>query len=365
MPYRLIAAICLLSFCLGGRPVFAQKAGMAIPVIAAPVVQEGFADHVEALGTTRANETVAVTANVTEIVTEIHFEDGVHVRQGDVLVTLDKSEEEGDLKAAEALLAERKAAYKRARDLERQQALSTATLEEREASLRQVEGDIKAIKARIEDRTIRAPFDGILGLREVSIGALVRPGDRITTIDDLSRIKVDFDVPAVFLRNLKRGLEIEGEVDGFPGQVFRGVVQTVDTQVDPVTRSVKVRAVLPNEDEILKPGLLMHITLYMNPRQVLLVPEEALIQRESKVYVYVIGGDGEKTVVRQREVAIGQRRPGEVEVLSGLQAGEYVVTHGTLNMADGVEVNVRAVEEDGESLQKMITTQNPAAGEAE
>src|SRR5690606_8788421 len=126
------------------------------------------------------------------------------------------------------------------------------------------------IKARLDKLIIAAPFDGILGLREVSIGALVQPGDQITTIDDLSQIKVDFEVPAVFLSALQPGLPIAGKVSAFQSREFTGEVRTVNTQVDPVTRTVRVRAVLPNPDLILKPGLLMTITLYKDQRQALL-----------------------------------------------------------------------------------------------
>lgn len=347
-----LAAIVLLppAVWAQGRP----QAQQAPQVIVASVTQREFSDTVEALGTTRANETVRITANVTEIVTEIHFEDGQHVKKGDVLIVLDKSEEEADLKAAKAQLTERKSAYDRARGLESQQALSRATLQERQAALRQVEGEIAAIEARIGDRTIRAPFDGVLGLRNVSLGALVRPGDLVTTIDDLSQIKVDFDVPSLFLNDLRPGLEITGHVEAFGDRSFSGQVNTVGTQVDPVTRTVTVRAVLPNPDETLKPGLLMTIGLHKNVRQAIVVPEAALVQRDSRVLVLVVEEAEGKTVARMREIRIGSRIPGAAEVTAGLAEGDRVVTHGAEGLSDGQAVVIRGEQKPGQPLQELL-----------
>lgn len=342
----------------GAHAAEPKAAPSGLPVIVAPAQKTDFADMVEALGTTRANETVTITAVVAGPVTEIKFEDGERVAKGDVLLTLEKSEEEANLKSARALLEERTASYRRAQDLERQQALSTATLKERQALLRQIEGEIEAIQSRINDRIIRAPFDGILGLRNVSPGALVRPGDAITTLDDLSRIKVDFDVPSVFLKDIRPGLRVEGRVEAFGDNVFRGEVSTVGTQVDPVTRTVRVRAVLPNPDGVLKPGLLMSIVLFKNPRQALLVPEKALVQRESKFFVFAAASRDGKPVAVQKQVSIGSRVPGRVEITSGLKEGERVIVHGLMQVRNGQEISVRAVDEGGQSLDELLKQRN-------
>lgn len=356
-----------LTLSLSPHQATAQPGGPQgpLPVIVAPVtVDNVFTDRAEALGTTKSNETVDITANVTEIVKEIHFEDGQQVEAGDLLVTLEKSEEEADIKAAQSLLDERKAAYKRAQGLERQQALSTATLEEREALLRQIEGDIEAIQSRISDRVIKAPFNGILGLRNISPGALVRPGDLITTIDDLSRIKVDFDVPSVFLSALKPGLKIEGKTEAFADRVFTGTIETLGTRIDPVTRTVTARAIIPNEDGLLKPGLLMNIILYKNVRSAILAPEETLIQRGKKFFVFKIEErDGTLTAAEQ-EVKTGNRTPGMVEIIEGLTPDERVIVHGLMQVKDGSEVEIRAVEEEHQTLEELLKQNEPAAGES-
>lgn len=355
-----------LIFYLAPNPATAQPKGPQgpMPVIVAPVmVDENFSDRTEALGTAKSNETVDITANVTEIVKEIHFEDGQQVQEGDILVTLEKSEEEAGLKAARALLDERKASYKRAQDLERQQALSTATLEEREALLRQIEGDIEAIQSRIDDRVIKAPFDGILGLRNISPGTLVRPGELITTIDDLSRIKVDFDVPSVFLSALKPGLKVEGKTEALGDRIFSGVIDTVNTRVDPVTRTVTARAIISNEDGFLKPGLLMNIVLYKNPRTALLAPEEAIIQRGKKFFVFKAENRDGKTIAAEQEVKTGSRTPGMIEITEGLAPDDQVIVHGLMQLRDGSAVKIRAVEKEDKTLDELLKQNEPAAGE--
>lgn len=356
-----------LTFYPASYQALAQPTGPQgpLPVIVAPVtVDENFTDRAEALGTAKSNETVDITANVTEIVKEIHFEDGQQVQAGDLLVTLEKSEEEADLKASQALLDERKAAYKRAQDLERQQALSTATLEEREALLRQIEGDIEAIQSRIDDRVIKAPFDGILGLRNISPGTLVRPGDLITTIDDLSRIKVDFDVPSVFLSALKPGLKIEAKTEAFGDRIFTGIINTVNTRIDPVTRTVTARAVIPNEDGLLKPGLLMNIILYKNPRRAIMAPEEAMIQRGKKFFVFTVEERGGSLTAVEKEIKTGNRIPGMIEIIDGLEPDDKVIVHGLMQVRPGQEITIRAEETEDKTLGEMLKQNEPAAGNA-
>lgn len=352
----------LAVFALGGTS-FAQRGPQGpVQVIAAPTKMQDFADRIEALGTARANETVIITADTSEKVTEIHFEDGQEVKQGDLLITLDKGEEDAALRAAEAELSEAQSAYKRAKDLQQTSALSKATLQERLATLQQSKAAIEAIKAQIDKRAISAPFDGILGLREVSVGTLVQPGDTITTIDDLTHIKVDFDVPSVYLPTLKPGLPIIGKVEAYGNEAFNGEVQTVNTQVDPVTRTVRVRAVLPNPDVKLKPGLLMTITLLKDKREALLIPEEALVKRGEKNFVFVVSEKDGKTIAAQREISIGGRQPGVIEVTSGLDDGDMVVNHGTVKISDGAEISVRATEDEDTPLDELLKQNQPASG---
>ncbi|MCC6598767.1 MAG: efflux RND transporter periplasmic adaptor subunit [Alphaproteobacteria bacterium] len=348
--------IFLLALCLAGGPSWAQKRGPDGPVsiLAAPVTLQNFTDSVEALGTTKSNESVVITADTAEKVTEIHFEDGQRVKKGDLLISLDKSEEIAELSSATASLSQAQSSYDRAKGLQETSALSKGTLQERLAVLKQNQASIEEIKARIEKRNITAPFDGVLGLREVSLGALIQPGDVITTIDDLSRIKIDFDVPTLFLPSLKAGMPIMGKVEVFGDRVFAGVVHTINTQIDPVTRTVKMRAIVENKDGVLKPGLLMNVILEKNLRRALLIPEEALIKRGADNFVFLVVQKDGKTYAQQTKIEIGMRKPGVIEVRSGLREGEHIVVDGTVKISDGTEITVRALKDKDTPLIELL-----------
>ena len=332
----------------------AQAEGVRPPaaVIVAPVRLGEMVDRIEALGTTRANESVGITSSVTDVVQELLFDDGQAVEAGAVLAILDKAEEEADLRAAQAILSERRLAFQRAQELESRQFAATAQLDERRAALLEAEATIQAIEARIANRIILAPFSGVIGLRDISPGALVEPGDLITTLDDLSVIKLDFTVPAVYLPSLVRGLPIVAKASAFGGREFTGEISSVGSRVDPVTRSITARALIPNPGEVLKPGLLMTVELLKNARRTLIVPEEAVIPRGRQTQVLVV--DPETETADSRDVELGARRPGAVEVLAGLEEGELVVTHGALRVASGQRVTIEAMETGSEPLSELL-----------
>lgn len=214
---------------------------------------------------------------------------------------------------------------------------------------------------------MKAPFDGVVGLRNISLGALVQPGDVITTLDDDARLKLDFAVPSVFLGTLAPGVEVEARTRAFPDRLFRGTISSLDSRVDPVTRSVQVRALIDNADRLLRPGQLMTVELLRNPREALMVPESALLHRGDEHFVFVVSG--EPPVVDKRPVEIGARRPGEAEVLAGLTRGEQVVTHGLQKVKPGAPVSIIAVDDGSRTLKEMLgtgkdETQKSAAGGA-
>lgn len=345
----------LLSLCLAillfAVPALAEEEPQN--VIVAPVKSGQFVDRVEALGTTFANESVTVTANVSDKVAEIHFKDGQQVEEGDLLVALQRAEQRAALAAAEAVLTERRTAYQRARELESRQYTTTAQLEERLAALREAEANRDAAAARLADHEIKAPFSGIVGLRNISVGTLVTPGSVITTLDDLDPIKLDFTVPAAYLSTIRPGLDTVATTTALPGIEVKGKIRSVSSKVDPVTRSLTARALIDNPEHTLKPGLLMTVQLLRNPRQALIIPEEALVPVGTQNFVFVIGG-GDKPVAARREVHTGARRPGEVEILKGLTEGERVVTHGTMQLRDGQSVCIVEEQGAGKTLGKLI-----------
>ncbi len=347
-PAALFAAALLMA---AGGPAWAQGNRGPAKVIVSEVVSEEIADRVEALGTLRANESIQVTSTVSERIIELNFDDGDDIEAGQVLVRLERQEEEADLKAAEAILAEREAAYERTKQLANRDFASKANLDEGLANLLEAQAAVETVKAHLDDRVIRAPFDGRIGLRTISPGALVEPGDVITTLDDISVVKLDFNVPSAYLATLKPGLQIEARTTAFPGEVFDGQISSVSNQIDPTTRSITARAVIDNADGRLRPGLLMTVTLFKNPRSATLLREEALMPTGSKNFVMVVGEDN---IAERREVGIGTRKEGWVEVLSGVEPGERVITHGTIKARPGQPVEVITAEEGEQTLDQML-----------
>jgi membrane fusion protein (multidrug efflux system) len=321
-----------------GRP--APGAGgfsqMPIAVVVAPVASEKIAFELEALGTTHANESVEITAKVVNQVTAIRFAEGQQVQRGDVLVELDAAQVRADLAAAEAALAESRSQFQRSRELYTTKVLSDAQLEQIEAAYKGNEARVASARARVADTVIRAPFSGRVGLRRVSVGSLISPGTVITTLDDTSTIKLDFTIPETFLTAVQPGLAITARSVAYPDESFDGKVSSIDSRVDPATRSVTVRALVPNPKGLLKPGMFLTTRLSRGAVDALLVPEQALVPEQGDMFVFVVrDGSAEK-----RKVSIGQRRVGDVQVIEGLTAGELVVTEGTQKLRDGAPVTL-------------------------
>lgn len=335
------------------------------PVIVATARKDTFSDQVEALGTLRANETVTLTATVTEPVTSINFEDGQRVEAGDILVEITNTEEKAELEAERAAVEETRRQLERLGPLVKSGAASKSALDERQGSYDSAKARFNAVKSRISDRIITAPFSGIVGMRNISVGAVLQPGMKITTLDDDSVMKLDFSVPSIFLPALKLGLEIVATSNAFTDHKFKGTILSIDSQIDPVTRSITVRALIPNEDKILKPGLLMSVEIMKDPREALVIPEEAIVPEARKNFVFSVQSEGGKSFVKKREIEIGARRPGEVEVKKGLSEGEKIVTHGAMNLVDKAEVVIKAEDDGSQSLNKMLgSNQKESAGKA-
>ncbi len=303
----------------------------------APAAPHRFVDRIEALGTARASESVTLTAQVTETVARIHFEDGQTVRKGTILVELDHAEEDAQLAEAEATLQEAERQLARIRELVARGNATESALDEQKRNVAQARARVAQVKARIATRIIRAPFDGVLGLRQVSVGALVTPGTVITTIDDITPILLDFSVPERFLSALAVGQAIRARAAAFPDRLFTGRILAISARVDPVTRAVTVRAELPNTDQLLRPGMLLEVAVIGRSRRSLAVPEEALLLIGRQHYVYVIHPDG---TAERRKVTIGQRLPGIVEITKGLGPGEKVVVAGILRLRPGMKARI-------------------------
>jgi membrane fusion protein (multidrug efflux system) len=320
----------------------AEAQGTAPGVVVDVAEVRSFPLSAEALGNTRANEAVDIRPEITAAITAINFTEGQVVERGQVLLELESSEPLADLAAAKAALVDSESQYRRSAELFRTNVVSESQLEQLEAMRDADRAAVHAAEARLNQTVIRAPFQGQLGLRRVSIGSIVSPTTVITTLDDTSSIKLDFDVPEVFISRLEKGLRITARSAAWPDLEFVGEVATIDTRVDPVSRTITVRALLPNDEGRLRPGMFLTVTLLKEDVRALLIPEQAIVPERSKQFVLVVGEDG---TVERREVRTGRRRPGEVEILNGLSAGETVITEGTQKVRPGQAV--RIVERPG------------------
>lgn len=312
----------------------AARANQAVGVLTERVSAEDFAYELEALGTARANEAVEITSKVSNLVTAIRFREGEQVRRGDVLVELDSVEARAELAAARAALSETQSQYQRSQELFATRALSQSQLDQLAATLSANQARVTTAEARLADTVIRAPFDGRTGLRRVSVGSLVSPGAVITTLDDTRTIKLDFSVPEAYIAVLVEGLPLTARSVAFPDREFTGQVVSIDSRVDPTTRSVTARAALPNPDGLLKPGMFLTVRLREKRAPVIMISEQALVPEEGRQYVYVV----KDAHAEKREITIGRRKPGKVEVTAGLAAGEIVVIEGTQKVRDGSAV---------------------------
>ena len=294
-----------------------------------------WSDTVRALGTAHARESVTLTAKVSEIVDQVHFESGQHVQAGQPLVTLRVDAQEAALGEAEATLAEAEEQYRRLEGLAGQKLVARSTLDAQRALREVAAARVRQMRSDISDRHVRAPFAGVLGIRQVSPGALLTPNATIATLDDISHMYVDFQVPESSLSAMVPGARVTATSAAWPGREFTGQVQTTDARIDPNTRAVTVRAVFDNDQSLLRPGMLLDVRLYRPDRQALVVPEIAVVQVGRDSFVYRVDAEGR---VAQAPVRAGARHAGQAEIVEGLQAGDRIVVDGTGKLRPGVTV---------------------------
>ena len=343
----LIAAFCLLTACdapaggqgapRGGPGGFTR--GPTYVMVETASVRE-IRDEVEAIGTTRANESVTIAAKVTDTVSRVNFEDGQIVEEGTVLVELTNNEQSALLDEAEANLIDARNQARRLQMLAAENSIPLSQLDEALARLSAAEARFQSTVARLEDRLITAPFAGLLGFRKVSEGTLVTPGSEITTLDDINVIKLDFSIPEVYLDLVSEGLELVAQSSAFPERRFEATVRTIGSRVDENTRAATIRAHIDNPDHILKPGMLLTVHLTTATRSALMVPENSLMQRSSQVFVYTITDDQAEML----QIKAGVRRDGWIEVLGGLDEGQQVITDGVIKIRNGSPVTTELIE---------------------
>jgi len=338
LSYKLLIpfALLLATACGDARQDSAARSGAAAAtrVVIQRIELRPLVDEIEALGTARANESVEIRPRIPSLVSRIRFEEGQYVEQGELLVELENSEIAAGLALAEAALSESRSLYNRSKNLESTQAISASNLEGLLAQVKVDEASVEAARAKLRNTQVRAPFSGRIGLRRVSPGSFVNTDTVITTLDDVSVIKLDFAVPETFVNVVAVDMKILAHSLVFPDREFAGTISSIDTRLDPVSRAVEVRAVIPNDDGALKPGMFMTVDLQRDRGDVLLAPEQAIVPEGTQQFVFVVN-DG---VAEKRRVELGRRIPGFVVISDGLAAGESVITEGTHKVRSGTIV---------------------------
>lgn len=360
-----------LSIAILAAPVCAQKPtepNRPLDIIAQTVAVRDLQNNIEALGNLRATESTLITAKTTKTVTQIHFDDGQRVSKGAVLVEMTNAEESALLEEARLTANEAKRQWDRTQGLAKTGAISPALLDESQRNSETANARFLAVQARLKDLVITAPFSGVVGLRDISVGSLISPGQTITTLNDDSKMKLDFTVPAVYVRSLRIGLPIEAQSHDLGDKSFKGKIFSIDNKVDEVTRSIKVRAILDNPSHELTQGLLMTVVVRADIRKALVISEAALVPMGSNNFVFVLQPSkkaGESPwVAEKRQIYIGQRYKGLVEVERGLQAGEKVVTHGLQKIHAGQAINIMAEQSNDpnkklEPLSELLQQKKP------
>ena len=316
-------------------------------VVGGTVTQAEFISEIEAVGTAFANEQTVITSPVTERIERIGFADGAIVRRGAVIAQLSSGEESADLSSVAARAREAGKQLDRLTELQQRGFATNSSVDQQTAVRDSARADANAIRSRIADRVIRAPFDGVLSLRTVSPGTVVTSGSPIATISDISAIKLDFMVPESFLTALEPGQVIEATTAAYPNQSFYGTIDNINPLVDPLSRSLTVRAKLPNNARQLRPGMLMSVRIVSETRTGLAIPETALISQGEQTFVFVVDEDG---IARRTAIEIGLRSKGMVEVKSGIALGAKIVADGTVKVRD--DSPVKAVLPGKKGLQK-------------
>jgi len=319
--------------------------GAAPTVVTEFAVMTTLVDSIESIGTALANESVNLTSKVTDTVRKVNFEDGAYVEIGQILVELTNAEETALLAEARARLTEAERQLNRVQNLIAQKLASELELDAERARQLTASARLEAVFARLDDRLIRAPFSGVLGFRNVSPGTLLSPNTVVTTLDDVSIIKLDFSIPESYLAVIAPGQEIIAKSVAYPDAEFLGQVTTINSRVDPVTRAIGIRAQIDNQQRLLRPGMLLTVSLTRDTFDALVIPEEAVIPIQSQHFVYTVS---EQDTAERISIQTGRRRPGLVEVVAGLTVGQEVITEGIIKIRPGIKIVRKRDSNSGE-----------------
>ena len=306
-----------------------------IVVEAAPVTLGSVRRQIEAVGSLRSNESVIIRPEIAGRITEILFNEGQQVRKGTPLFRLDAAIARAQVEQAKASLVLSKANHERAEDLYRRGAGTQRARDEAVAKLHADEASLSLAQATLDKATLLAPFDGIIGLRRVSVGDYVNPGQDLVNLENIEQLKVDFRVPEIYSTQLRVGQTVRISLDAIPNSAYEGQVYAIDPAYDPNGRAIILRARLPNKDGLLRSGMFARVTLLVDEReQAVVVPETALVPVGGEQFIFRVV-DGKAVLTK---VKIGQRRQGQVEIVEGLAHDAVIVTEGSVKLRDGAAV---------------------------
>jgi len=347
------------------RKLIAAGAAFVLPpesVSSAVASEERWQSFISAIGTVTAVQGVTVTPDIPGIVRELAFESGAVVAQGDLLVRLDISTEKSQLAASEAQAELARSNLARVRKLRTEGNVSQSDLDTAEAALKQNEANADTIRATIEKKTLRAPFAGRLGIRQINLGQYLEAGRPIVSLQSLAPVYVNFSLPQQQLAKLKTGMQVQLAADTYPGRRFDGVLTAINPELDPATRSVGLQATFRNADELLRPGMFARVEVLLPETQpVLVIPATAVLSAPFGDSVYLIetqpakAGGTPQLVVRQQFIRTGPARGDFLSVASGLKAGDRVVSSGLFKLRNGL-----TVVEHNELTPRSTQTPNPA-----
>ncbi len=315
----------------------AARAPQAAGVMVEPARAGRVERVVSAVGTGRALRSVELQFSAGGRIAEVLFRDGDAVSKGDALARLDDAAERAALAEAEAAYQEARAAFSRADTLREQGRVAGSTFDASEAELLRTEARLARARSDLDDRTLRAPFDGVVGFSDVDPGAVVTAATVIATIDDISKLDVQFSIPERFFGEVEAGDAVRARTRIFPDELFEGEVEAIDRRVDEVSRAFRVRAQFDNAGLRLPAGAFMQVELVLEAREGVLAPEEALVTEAGRMHLFVVGPDDR---IERRDVVVGSRRAGDAEILEGLEAGERVVTRGVQKARDGAPARI-------------------------
>jgi membrane fusion protein (multidrug efflux system) len=309
---------------------------IVVNVEVVPATVATIEEQIEAVGTTVARRSVAVVPSAAGRLVAINFEPGDEVQRGAELARLDDDIERANLAEAQAKAEEVRRAVERTQSLRRTRTVTEVTLENVLVQQQIALAELERAERRLADRTVVAPFAGVVGLRRVDLGARVNETTMLTTLDDLNEVEIEFSVPETHYGRIAAGQNVVADGTAFPDRSFSGKIVSIDSRVDPVSRAFKVRARVPNPNRTLPAGMFMHLVVVLSAREGLTVPEEAIVVQGSDTFVFTIE-DGKAA---RRSVVLGKRQVGTIEITGGLAEGDQVVVRGVQRLRDGAEVRI-------------------------